>query len=330
VNGGSTYELLLQNAVQTQREIDNIKNTIQRNFQISNINTQQRVLNNLFNNSSQYNNNNYNDEDLQILNIIKNERIKRNVQTMDQFYSVDDMFKDNVRSNYFPYSDNCNDYDNSNNNKKNQRNNYSYNNNNQKSNQNYQKNQKFNKFKKFNNWNKNENNYYYYSNNKNNKNHIENKNENNSINNKNLKSLNKPTNNQNNKNAQKFSSRAGGTRSRTFGWSGRGFNSNGPIKRHQQASQKYPQVADLHEKYNEEEFENNDRNQFNSNRFDNNRSNGIKTSSKKHVSLIPMLTLQTWQRILEIQLKRWLTAEATMIRSFLILKLNKSTILSEK
>jgi len=108
-----------------------------------NRNTQHQVLNNLFTNSSQNNQQSgYSTEDLQILDLIRNERLKRflNARTVVQFYPAEEIVNNNVRSNYFPYSNNEN---------------YYYNSKQQKAdhNANYYNNHKNNEFKKFNSWN---------------------------------------------------------------------------------------------------------------------------------------------------------------------------------
>ena len=208
-----------------------------------NRNTQHQVLNNLFTNSSQNNQQSgYSTEDLQILDLIRNERLKRflNARTVDQFYPAEEIVNNNVRSNYFPYSNNEN---------------YYYNSKQQKAdhNANYYNNHKNNEFKKFNSWN------------------IKKSNNNNRNKNANHENINQNYQNyeiKNKKNPRSFNSPNNHSllkkwRSRTFSWHGKCFNSNGAIKRHQQASQKYPPVADFHETTNNRHYADNIRNSQN-------------------------------------------------------------------
>ena len=80
--------------------------------------TQQGVLNNLFTNSSQLHSNNkhnFSNEDLQTLNLIKMERLRRNngeAQMLENYNLAADMLDSSIKSNcYFHY----NNYNNNNN-----------------------------------------------------------------------------------------------------------------------------------------------------------------------------------------------------------------------
>ena len=124
VNGGSNYELLLEEAVRIQNSLmkyKNIQSKLDGKIQAMNshLSTQQKVLNELFHNSnkeldrSQVSNNKFfTIEDLKILESIRQERVVREERTQNQLPQSNDIMENNVRNNNFPYKNlnNNNDF----------------------------------------------------------------------------------------------------------------------------------------------------------------------------------------------------------------------------
>ena len=116
-NGGSNYELLLEEAVIAQKSLQEFQEIqIKLNQKINSlnnrINTQQNILNDLFHDSNSQIPNDANSRfftinDLNLLNQIKNKRLERfgnGGQRVEQYQRSDDIIKSNVSSNSsFPY-----------------------------------------------------------------------------------------------------------------------------------------------------------------------------------------------------------------------------------
>ena len=106
VNGGSNYELLLEEAVNAQQSLKDFKNIqfkLNQKIETLNnqINTKQKILNELF---DDFNNEIINSpkskfftiEDLNLLNIIRRERVGRGGRKPDQYRDTNDILESNV------------------------------------------------------------------------------------------------------------------------------------------------------------------------------------------------------------------------------------------